>query len=89
MLKGAELILPFQRLLLSFLHLYPSQLQNFIQKISFKGFLGGSVKSPVFGFCSGHDLMVHEFRSMSGSALIVQSLLGILSPSVAYLPRAL
>ena len=37
------------------------------------------VKRPTLGFSSGHDLTVHEFEPILGSALTVWSLLRILS----------
>ena len=40
---------------------------------------GGSVKRLTLDFGSGHDLEVCEIRPRLGSALTVQSLLGILS----------
>ena len=41
------------------------------------------VKRPTLSFSSGHDLMVCEFEPHIGSALTVQSLLGILSVCVS------
>ena len=44
------------------------------------------VKRQFLVFCSGHDLMILEFKPPSGSTLTVQSLLGILSPSLSAPP---
>ena len=43
-------------------------------------------KWPTLDFGLGHDLMLCEIRSVSGSALTVWSLLGILSPSLCLSP---
>ena len=48
-----------------------------------------SVKHLTLDFGSGHDLMVHEFKRPTGAeaeALSVQSLLGVLSPSLCFSP---
>ena len=45
-----------------------------------------SVKRPTLDFGSGHDLPVHEFELPAGSALMVWSLLGNVSPSLSAPP---
>ena len=45
-----------------------------------------SVKRQTLGLGSDHDLTVHEFEPMSGSALTGQNLLGILSLPLSALP---
>ena len=45
------------------------------------------VKHPTLGFSSGHDLKYMNLSPLLGSVLTVQSLLGILSPSLS-LPLA-
>ena len=42
-----------------------------------------SIKRFIPGFCSGRNLVVHEFEARVGLCADVQSLLGILSPSLS------
>ena len=47
------------------------------------------VKRPTLDFCSGHDLTVHGFKPRVGFVWTVQSLFGILSPSLSPPPSLL
>ena len=44
-----------------------------------------SVKHPLLGFSSGHDLTVHEFKPASGSVLTELGILSLTAPPLVAL----